>query len=1308
MSAPPATSSGPAHASGQLQQVHESRTFDSRKHNDKPIQVVSTEYAKLLTQNNRNTRAASSMSSENQAKPNGKDSKDLSLEKSLLEIYNMSKDGSATITVNLAEQIGFCGRDLNKHKSPSPPSFPDDCYEDEPEDDDDDRDLDDEDEDDRDLDDEDEDDQDYDDEDDEGVMYEDESSDDQSDSGVHEYAHQHVKTNGAVNVLKVRNGKDPDAQKLKLDQDRTLLLQKLRLEDEVRRKREQEEKQRRERKERIEQEARKRREAAEADQSARSFLFKSTSDARVDIVKRIVEMSPAESGSTSDIPTFSTAAATNLNGWEYIATTEAIKKKDGQSWIQETLLHTAARVGCLDLVAYFVMKGIQLDSLDFEGKMPLHTAAELNAPPDVCKLLLEKAPYLIDKTSVNAGKTALHYAAQNGNGDLVAFLLQHHARINATDKEGNTPEMLAKAGMGREKSKAKVQKYRVALQHIRKTLEAIKEAQKQKEAQLKEQRRKEEELAREEAEKDRAARRKQEEKLEADQRRREEEEKELARLKALAGDPHGHIGGSKKKKKKKGKGGQDATPAKPTTVPVQSIAAGSSSPSPVGSPAMAHRTQRPQSPAVRPTVQPASPSKPPSPAATQASTPVLAQTPVAAPTAIPPKMQSNPTPPKTAPPPPDSKLVQTTVSRLPKVKTAYRPSPLVVSRMADMGFPERDARKALIQTAGKFEEAIELLTSGAPLADDSEDEAEQAAQAARKKATTGGATSSPPPVVKQKQVVVQASPKLTTRVVSPQASSPPSVPAPPPPASKPPEVQSPPHGVPAPKQSGQKTSPSAPPKGPVNHPVQILQRPQNLAPHVLMRSIPTQVLQRPSAQSQTSTLSTTQTPIPKHESSVHETTPVAVSVSRQEPAPHELAPVAAPMPAPATANITPFLAPLIAPPAPPTRTPYSYGSSLSQNQVQRPSTPLGHAVSPKKEPTPTTAPTPSNRPPYTSQPPPGFTSNGMTDQHHLSPRQAPHLDHGPSGYALTETTWDTQLGVHDMSPTAIPIMATHIPPAVQDNLWGTAMGTGGINPPNNSYISAQPLPPISAPAGSRRASFDLLASNLNEMLRQSQMEMLGENAADESTIKDVLAMTGAIDLDELEDTLLETPSTDASGAASRPNAPCFAAIGEGRVQPGSTSRNPVASLWEYGSFTQDISRMGQSWHGQTMDPQTHEDIPAPYQWNPVLDGLQYQQHTPSGSAVPTGPLVLSSAGSIRRPNRPTAGVDYDGSSRADTQMLPAAAGIEALHNSLLYHRYPKLNESVMADLPRLSNSALDNTTVSPNSPGMQLDWRDKR
>jgi hypothetical protein len=78
--------------------------------------------------------------------------------------------------------------------------------------------LDDEDEDDRDLDDEDEDDQDYDDEDDEGAMYEDESSDDQSDGGVHGYAHQHVKTNGAVNVLKVRNVKDPDAQKLKLDQ----------------------------------------------------------------------------------------------------------------------------------------------------------------------------------------------------------------------------------------------------------------------------------------------------------------------------------------------------------------------------------------------------------------------------------------------------------------------------------------------------------------------------------------------------------------------------------------------------------------------------------------------------------------------------------------------------------------------------------------------------------------------------------------------------------------------------------------------------------------------------------------------------------------------------------------------------------------------------------------------------------------------------------------------------------------------------------------------------------------------------------
>lgn len=96
---------------------------------------------------------------------------------------------------------------------------------------------------------------------------------------------------------------------------------------------------------------------AKADQTARSFLFKSTSDARVDIVKRMTEMSPAESKSLVETLGFSTASATSVDGWEHINTTESVGEPDGQNWIQETLLHVAVRVGCLELVAHFISKG---------------------------------------------------------------------------------------------------------------------------------------------------------------------------------------------------------------------------------------------------------------------------------------------------------------------------------------------------------------------------------------------------------------------------------------------------------------------------------------------------------------------------------------------------------------------------------------------------------------------------------------------------------------------------------------------------------------------------------------------------------------------------------------------------------------------------------------------------------------------------------------------------------------------------------------------------------------------------------------
>ncbi|KAF9173924.1 Palmitoyltransferase zdhhc13 [Mortierella sp. AD010] len=1038
-----------------------------------------------------------------------------------------------------------CGVD---HGDQDQLDFPDDSYEDEPdeegfdseEEDDDGDEDDDEDEDDEDYDDEDDEDDDDDDDDDDDYdeVYDEDLDHDIFDGYSHHYASNSIEALALeeekrmfASISQLRNDKNLleeglrkkqqyDAQKKKQEEEeRIRLLQRLRLEDEERRRREQQEK---ERKERLEQELRKKREAAEADQAARSFLFINTSKSNVEVVKTMVEASPAESESIAGIPKFTSTSTTRLTGWEYIGEEGGGKGVSEKSGLQETLLHVAARVGCFGLVSYFIAKGAPLDALDSDGRIPLHTAAKHNASPEVCKLLIEKAAYYIDRHSIKSGKTALHYAAQNGCGDLVAMLLQHHARVNVVDAEGNTPEMLAKAGLDREKSsKARAQKYRGAIHHIQKSLAAIKEAQRQKDALLEEQRKKEEELAKEEAEKDKAARRKQEEKLEADQRRREEEEKELARLKASVADPHGHSGtGSKKKKKKKGKANNevqqphkeilsDKTLSSPA--PAYSVVAKSTSPSPMGSPSISQAPLSIQKLSSQPSAHTSGSTKM---SALSSSTPSNAK-----------NSSSTSVPPSDAKPLPSSsvsessKLAKPTNDwpsppRLPKVKTNYRPSQLVVARMVDMGFQQRDSRKALIQTEGKVEEAIELLTSGAPLADDSEDEAEKAAlEAARRKVVAEKAVASTPTVKEQNSSVkapVIANPQPPQSQTAPiTLTSKPSAP-----------LQSPPS-----QQSPSKTSA---PKKPAAIPIQILNRPPVLLPHVQMRVAPTQVLQRSSMQARVSPASSSNKPSTSQDSSTSSQTTSGA--------------VAAP-------SAAPFLAQRSAPPLPPTRAPYSYGSSSTQDQSQ----PFSTATIPSSV---------HHR---------RHDSRGAND---LSLHSLPVTGSDYIRSPNVSTGWNTGLSVQN----SVLSNVSEAPLVAQNTSWGMVAPTNAASTFENNSISFQSLSSTSALTAVRRSSLELLTASMSEMLRQSQMDMDGDT--DNDMIRDVLAMTGAIDPDDLESTLSNFPLADSSSSestASRVTTRPSIAVGEGRNQPSLATRNPVASLWEYGSFTQDISSISQSW-----------------------------------------------------------------------------------------------------------------------------------
>ncbi|KAG6880018.1 hypothetical protein C0992_007815 [Termitomyces sp. T32_za158] len=122
-------------------------------------------------------------------------------------------------------------------------------------------------------------------------------------------------------------------------------------------------------------------------------------------------------------------------------------------------LHSAAATGNLGLVEYALDHGQPINSV-LDGVLPLHAACA-GGNVQVVKLLIEhgadvNAPRLPRRYSNDrnrdssapivgtSGSTPLHFAAANGNTDVVNLLLLHGAHASRSDKHGITPEMLAR------------------------------------------------------------------------------------------------------------------------------------------------------------------------------------------------------------------------------------------------------------------------------------------------------------------------------------------------------------------------------------------------------------------------------------------------------------------------------------------------------------------------------------------------------------------------------------------------------------------------------------------------------------------------------------------------------------------------------------------------------------------------------------------------------------------------------------------------------------------------------------------------
>ncbi|KAF9564793.1 hypothetical protein CPC08DRAFT_741302 [Agrocybe pediades] len=121
-------------------------------------------------------------------------------------------------------------------------------------------------------------------------------------------------------------------------------------------------------------------------------------------------------------------------------------------------LHAAAATGNVGLVKFALNNGQPVNSV-LDGVLPLHAACA-GGNLQVVKLLIDhgadvNAPRLPRKYSYDknrdssapiigsSGSTPLHFAAANGNTEVVRLLLLHGAHADRPDKHGITPEALA-------------------------------------------------------------------------------------------------------------------------------------------------------------------------------------------------------------------------------------------------------------------------------------------------------------------------------------------------------------------------------------------------------------------------------------------------------------------------------------------------------------------------------------------------------------------------------------------------------------------------------------------------------------------------------------------------------------------------------------------------------------------------------------------------------------------------------------------------------------------------------------------------
>lgn len=99
-------------------------------------------------------------------------------------------------------------------------------------------------------------------------------------------------------------------------------------------------------------------------------------------------------------------------------------------------IHLAVQRGYQDIVE-FLLKGDSINTYNHNGLIPLHLAV-LNGHTNIVKILIEYCHTEIDMQDNKDENTALIFAVQKDNLDIVRLLLKHKADFSKRNKEGKT------------------------------------------------------------------------------------------------------------------------------------------------------------------------------------------------------------------------------------------------------------------------------------------------------------------------------------------------------------------------------------------------------------------------------------------------------------------------------------------------------------------------------------------------------------------------------------------------------------------------------------------------------------------------------------------------------------------------------------------------------------------------------------------------------------------------------------------------------------------------------------------------------